>query len=254
MIHFAPGTPAAVRDLILELLANPNELSSRRRSAIERLAGNEEMESLWKTLPATLRGKKSKFIRYAVIAFQRSISIRPPLKQHMKEMWKFLERHAPFNDDDDPALMTEYRERFTLPLTYSSMAVEARTLRDDLKRIPAYARADWQNLWTGDQRIDFEKLLESIEATAVCCEELQREADQIEAAMNFPRVPTKRGGQSAAQVHFSDIMQGYFRRECGKPMAPLVAILLQVMFDLRQGVDESTVRKRSQKTGRSSRK
>jgi hypothetical protein len=39
-------------------------------------------------------------------------------------------------------------------------------------------------------------------------------------------------------------MKSFFRRGCGRPHAGIVATLEQVVFDLLDGVDESTVLKR----------
>jgi hypothetical protein len=244
---FAPGTPPAVRDLIETMLATPADLSSRLRAAIERLAANEEMESLWKQLPTKLRGKEFDLILQAILAYDRAAGLRPPHEQQMTLMKGFLQEHAPITD---PARMAEYNERFVSPLTYGSIAITARLLLGDLKRISSRARVSWQEAWPGDAELTFDKLLSVVEATVTCCEKLDDEARQIEAAMNFPKPPPKRGGRTAAQVYFADIMQDYFRREFDRPMTPTVAVLSQVMFDLPEGVDESTIRKRSRRIGR----
>jgi hypothetical protein len=106
----------------------------------------------------------------------------------------------------------------------------------------------------GRSQYNLREIVGIVEATAECFQQLDVEARQIEAAMQFPKPPAKSGGRTAAQVYFANIMQDYFRREFGQPMTPIVVMLTQVMFDLRDGVDESTVRKRERRTGRLSRK
>jgi hypothetical protein len=235
-----------VRELITALLATPTDLSSRHRAAILRLAASEEMESFWKELPAKLRGRETELITWAIMAHGRAMDLRPPHAQQMKLLKGFLQKHLRM---DDPVLQTEYNERFVSPLTYGSIAITADSLLDELRQIPSWTRARWQEVWRGDPEITFDKLISIVEVTADCFERLDDEARQIDAQMKWPNPPRKRGGRTVAQVHFAEIMQDYFRREFSQPMTPTVAVLSQVMFDLPDGVDESTIRKRSRRTG-----
>jgi len=244
---FASSTPAAVRDVIENFLANLIDPSSRLHIAVGRLAANEEMESLWRKLPRNLSGREAEIIMQTIIAYERAASLRPPHEKQMKLMIEFLEKHAPITD---PVIMAEYKQRFVTPLTYSSIAVTARLLLDDLAQLSNYARANWRDVWPGDPDIAFDNLLGIVDAIAVCCDRLNSEARLIEAAMKFPEPPRKRGSATAQRVYFTQIMDDYFRREFDQPMTEILAVLEQMMFDLPDAVGESTVRKRRQRTGR----
>src|SRR5271166_603583 len=101
---FASSTPAAVRDVIENFLANLIDPSSRLHIAVGRLAANEEMESLWRKLPRNLSGREAEIIMQTIIAYERAASLRPPHEKQMKLMIEFLEKHAPITD---PVIMAE---------------------------------------------------------------------------------------------------------------------------------------------------
>jgi hypothetical protein len=243
-LQFAPATPPPVRRLLEQAASSFDTPSSGRlRRAVARLAGNEEMESFWRTIPPQLRGHETEIIAEALIAYDRAIRLRPPVRQHCEELKKFVRKHQPISD---PEIQAEYRERFVSPPTYAGMAVMASELLDDLREIPKYARTNLPELWACDPGITFNGLLGIVEAIAAWGWRLHNEAEarQAEAPTQLPKLPLKRGSLTAQQVYFSRLMQDYFRREFSRPMAGTIAILAQVMFDLPDAVDESTILKR----------
>ena len=77
-----------------------------------------------------------------------------------------------------------------------------------------------------------------------CCDRLESDAERFRAEQNLPKPPRKRGGQTAQRVYFSRILKKRFRAETGRVYAGMVATLEQVLFNLPDAVDESTIRKR----------
>jgi hypothetical protein len=242
MATFASHTPAAVRRLIEEYLAVP-QLNPRLRAAIERLAGNEEMEDLWNTqVPPQLCGRETEIITQAIDAFRESISLRPPIKNWMRDYVEF--RRANPDPITDPVDLAAYKERFVTPLDCAMLAGRARFLLEGMNEIPSPIRAVWSEIRPADPAMTFDRVISTIEAIAVCCDHLHEAAGARRAALQLPDPPRKRGAKTAPQVYFDRIMKRYFRNECGKPIVEIVAILDQVLFDLPDSVDESTVRKR----------
>jgi hypothetical protein len=242
MAGFARHTPEAVRQLI-DQYRTASQFGPQLLAAIERLAANAEMEYLWNTqVPPRLRGRESEIIAQAIIAYCRAISLQPPLKNWMRDYTEFRQNHPdPITDLADLAAC---KERFVAPLTYAMLAGRARMLLEGMNEIPSLTRAGWGEVWQGDPAMTFDGLISTVEAIAVSCDRLDKEAGDMLVALQLPKQPRKRGGKTAPRVYFDRIMKGYFRRECGKPIAEVVALLEQVLFDLPDAVDESTVLKR----------
>jgi hypothetical protein len=242
MANFASHTPEAVRRLIEEHLAIP-QLAPRLRAAIERLAGNEEMENLWNTqVPPQLCGREPAIIEWAIGAYRLATSVRPPIKNWLRDYAEFRRSHP--DPITNPVDLAAYKERFVTPPDYAMLAGRARFLLEGMNEIPSRTRAVWGEIWPGDPAMTFDGVTSTIEAIAVCCDHLGEVAADMRAALQLPDPPRKRGARTAPRVFFDRIMKQFFRSECGRPNVELVAILEQVLFDLPGSVDESTVRKR----------
>jgi hypothetical protein len=241
-VAFAPGTPLEVREMIGRYLAVP-DLSAELRAAIVRLASSESMELLWRQLPASLQGKEEGIIAWSAVAYVEATSLPPPYEVYRKERDEFLRAHAPFTD---PTLYEKYKaiNRKFSPLTYSSIAVHAHMLREYLGELTSIARQHWAKAWPGDRELTFDRLRSVIQDIESCCERLDAETRQFQATLNLPKPPRKLGGHTAPRVYFDRVLKAGFQTEFGRPYPDIVAILEQVVFDLPDTVDESTVRKR----------
>jgi hypothetical protein len=243
-LAFAPATPDSVRHYLQQLaswLSTPR--SGRLRKAVARLAGDEAMASLWRKLPARLRGHEVEMIEQALSAYERAIRLRPPIDQHYRELEEFLRKHQPAMD---PETRAEYLERFVDPPTYSGIWVAASSLLDQLKEVLPYEQAPLAEVLACDPSITVDKLLSIVEAVSAWGWRLSNEAEarRAEAPANLPKPRGRPGGATAKQVWFDRLLQDYFRREFGQPMTRIIADLEEVLFELPNAVSEDTVRKR----------
>jgi hypothetical protein len=220
------------------------DLPAKFRAVIERLAGNESMETFWRDLPARIQGREQDVIAWAAEAYTEATSLQPPPKVQQKKINEFLQVHAPITD---PALLAEYKDLVNKawpPLTYGMIAYQARWLGESLDEIRSVGRQQWAAAWPGDPKLSFDRLRSILDAIAACCDCLDADAQEIRTTKNLPEPPRKRGGHTAQQVYFDIILKARFRTEFRQPYAAVVATLEQVAFDLPEAVDESTVLKR----------
>jgi hypothetical protein len=214
LLSFASGTPRAVRELIRELLDLPS-VDPRVRAAIERLAGDDSMIGFWQKVPA---GNEVAIAQAAALSFERAIRL-PKTRAHAR----FAE--------------------FVPHPSFAGIPIHARALREALTNEARLIRASW-NSWPGNQEITFEQLLAVVGDVALFAERLEIEARDIDKILDLPKPQRKLGSTTAARVYFARAMKHLLRQVCGQPQIEIVATLEQVMFDLPNAVDESTVRKR----------
>jgi hypothetical protein len=213
-LSFASGTPQRVREHIKEFLDLPS-IDPPVRDAAERLAADDAMIGFWRKVPS---GKEAAIAQAAVLSFERAIRLPKTSPQ---------------------ARVAEVTPDFS----FFGMAYDARSLREALTQNERLMRARW-DLWPGNQDITFDRLLAMVADAALFAERLEIEAREIDKRLDLPKPPRKLASKTASRVYFAQAMKHFLRRLCGQPHAEIVATLEQVMFDLPDAVDESTVRKR----------
>jgi hypothetical protein len=213
-LSFASGTPQTVRELIEELLDQPS-VDRRVRAAVERLAADDSMIGFWHKVPT---GKEAAIAEAAALSFERAIGL-PKTKAQAR-----------------------FAELVPNPF-FASIPIHARALREALTNNAQLMRACW-DMRSDNQAITFEQLLAVIDDLAVFAERLESETQDIRKMWDLPKPQGKLGSATASRVYFSRAMKHLLRQICGQPHIEVVAALEQVMFDLPDAVDESTVRKR----------
>jgi hypothetical protein len=207
------------------------------------LAVTRACSRFWKQLPERLQSKAADIIFWAIEAYVEATALQPPRAVQLQERDEFLRAHAPITD---PKLLTEYKTLVakSYPLTYAMIAELARMLVECLDEISTTGRQHWAEAWAGDPGLGFDMVRSVVEHIAACCNHLDADVCQFQAARAFPPPPRKRGGQSARRVYFDRILKTRFRSHFGQLFPAIIATLEQVAFDLPDAVDESTVLKR----------
>jgi hypothetical protein len=213
-LSFASGTPRSVREYIKGFLDLPS-VGPADRAAVERLAADDSMIGFWQKVPA---GKEAAIAQAAVLSFECAIRLPKTRLQ---------------------AKVVEVVPDFS----FFGILYDARSLRDALTQNAQLMRARW-DLWPGSQEITFDRLLAVVADAALFAERLEIEARDIDKILDLPKPPRKLASKTASRVYFTQAMKHLLRRLCGRPHVEIVAALEQVMFDLPNAVDESTVRKR----------
>jgi len=215
-INFARGTPAGVRSILATALSIED---TDLHDGVMRLATDGRMSIFWREkIPAEPAILAASIAQFAVIAYERAIKLpRTKARAHVREL---------FADQ-----------------TLAGLSVSARWFHDDLEHSAELLRARWSD-WRGDPEITFDKLLSAVKSLKALCDDLYSEAEEIHAL--FPKLPRKLRGATAPRVYFSKSMKAYMKRLCivGTLQIEIAGTLEEVMFDLPDVVDESTVRKR----------
>ena len=167
----------------------------------------------------------------------------PPRDTVQKQIDEFLQANAPITD---PALLAKYQAmiRKINPTTYGMVAGQARMLRQSLDEFPSLARQHWAEAWQGDKELSFEKVCSILDDVIACFDRLDAEALETFRIQAFPEPPRKRGARTAQRVYFDRILKKRFKTEFGHLFPRVIGTLEQVMYDLPDAVDESTVLKR----------
>src|SRR5262249_55237923 len=127
--------------------------------------------------------------------------------------------------------------------SFVGLSMEARLLRENLMKKSDLMVSGW-HLWPGNPEMTFEYLLSVIEDIAVFAERMEIGAREFHRKLDLPKPPRKLQSATTSRVYFDRAMKRFFLQISGQPHVEIVAALEQVMFDLPNGVDESTVRKR----------
>ncbi len=224
-IAYALGTPSRVKETIGAFLNAPDLYPPNVKSAIERLATYPAMTNLWRDrIPAEPPDMEADIIGMAIIAYNRALSLLPPMPRKKAAVAEYLKQHD------------------IVPVSFAMIAEAASFVRDLLESVPSSGRSSWpEKSPTGST---FEEAVKAIQDIVETGRRFDSEARAIEAELNFPKPPRRRGAIKAQRTYFGHIMSDYLVSIYGQPCDPMVNILEDVVFDLRGDIEEGTARSR----------
>lgn len=217
--------PEAARRRINELRV-ASWVDDKGRALLQRLATYPAMRTaVWERLPSEPEGVEGKIIDQAVhalIIFPRLRRPYPKTPAGWREWGKHLEKHAPLPE----------------PAHTSQLALE---LREKIIQIKVDTDANWNRFWEGDKSITADQILAILEHLRLFYLRLDKEYRSFFA--QFPEVRRWRGAK-AAQKFLTEHLSNGMNETYGQPLDSIVAALVEVAFDLPQGLAAETVRGR----------
>jgi hypothetical protein len=180
---------------------------------------------LWRSkIPVEPAGMELDILTKAQIAYWNAINLRPPIPRSKAAFAEYLKTHK------------------IVPLSFAIIATEAEISHEDLQKIPSTTRARWPEM--SPTGMTFDAAVEAIKDIAETCGRLDAEARELEAALQLPKPPRRRGASKAQRTFFGRIMSSFFQETYGTPCDQAVNILEDVMFDLRGEIEDTTARSR----------
>jgi hypothetical protein len=213
---FVESTPEQAREMINRLREH-FQMTAKERALLHRLASDPNMKDVW----TRLQGKEDRSVDVICRVFDAARlanSRRPPYpKRNKVAQQKWLLEHLPSS-------------------TLENVATSALLLRENMIATRSLALSIFPEL-------KLDELLEKVH----CIERVYKEADERRAEYlnDFQYSKSRRvTAKDAPQVAFSKSMSNYFKKQFGQPLDAVVAALTQVVFNLKEGVSEETIRKR----------
>jgi hypothetical protein len=109
------------------------------------------------------------------------------------------------------------------------------------------AQPYWQRFWEGDKNLTLDQVIAII--NQVSSFYLKVDAEYQVFFRSLPEVKRWRGSKPA-QKFFTEVLSKRLNETYGKRLDPIVATLVEVAFDLAEGVSTETIRGRRRKPGR----
>jgi hypothetical protein len=214
---FVTATPETARSRIELILNDPAWIVVHEM--LLRVARYDAMTKVWEKLHPHFKGREDEVVDRIVLAYVRAIQLPSEGKSYDKYMFQ----NYPWGPD--------------IPVC----SYRAKELASAMQSLESVSEATWATLWTGNQDISFRKMIELIGQVEQFYDELQSLlAGDAEAQL--PPPPTKFFDKTAHMRYFSSIMSGFFKRHSGHPLDDAVEALIEVTFDLKDGVKEGFAR------------
>lgn len=210
-IHIPDWVPAEAKEDI-EIIADLDP-SLETRAVLGRLATYEDMRAVWRRLS---QGKARGLIFDAVEVF----------------VWAA-------NSDLRNPITTR---RLTTPA--SELANCARRLVGELTKPNRFEAAFFAELRSGDPPITFSQYIYLLRKTGDYFEQLHKEITETihDRTSALPRVSRKLSLPNARQIYFARAMAKLLKGTYGRPLDAVNAVLVTVMFNLKDPIGEETVR------------
>jgi hypothetical protein len=222
--------PNAARRTITELWARPG-LDDAERELLDRLATDDAMKTaVWEKLPSEPKDFEGNVIHWAWVAFAY-----------------FRRRPCPIPQTKSKAKLQDWsrhRPRDPLP-DFAHTSGLARIVRDQMIEHRGNAQPYWPPFWEGDKNLTLDQVIAVIDQVSAFYRKLDEEDQRF-----FRSLPDVKGwGNKPAQKFFSEVLSERMIEIYGRPFDPIVATLVQVAFDLAEGVNTETIRGRRRKSG-----
>jgi hypothetical protein len=225
-IPFPAWVPELARRRINELLVAPAGSDDIAYDLLERLATDEVMKTeVWERLPSEPKGIQGNIVDwvfFAVLIFPRLPRPYPKTKAGWRELAELYQKNSP------------------LP-SAESLSDLASLLLDEMRKIKTETDLCWGRLWEGDKATSSDHVVAVLEHLRIFY--LRMDEDNRAFLATLPEVKRWKR-EKPKQKFFTDYLSRRMKQTYGKPFDTIVAALTEVAFDLPQGVETDTVRKR----------
>jgi len=223
-IEFPTWIPQEAQRRIVQLSATPG-LDNEYHALLKRLSNYPAMKTeVWEKLPSTSKGFEGDIISWAFSAFGVFPYLRRPYPKTKSGWHKYRIHTARYEPFPDPSLV----------------AISVSIMLKDIFELKAVTDLDWSRLWEGDKSItsdDVIAILEQLHSFYL------RFNDEHQTRLaKLPKI--KRWGKKAWQKFFTQYLSERFKETYLQSFDSIVAALVEVAFDLPNGVAAETIRGR----------
>ena len=221
------SAPESARNRITELSRQPG-LTETSKKLLQRLDSHPAMKSeVWDKLPLELKNQEAQIINWVFYAFATlPLHIRPPMpRSKSSAQWKKYRTNL---------------EQFPPPAVPVHAANHALKLAEAMAQLKPFTELLWARHWQGDVSITFDQAFATVNQLQLLYRNVAAKYDALIASL--PKV--LRWDDKAHRRLSIEFLSQRMKHTVGRPHDAIVAALVEIAFDLSEGIPAEAIRGR----------